>query len=153
MAFLIMVVPPNALAASQLQDADPLATAVDHFYNLEYDAAEKQLNTRLKEKPDDLRALSYLARVWLEREMYRRQMLEAQAYGQGGEAFRSDKAAVSPQVRGKIFEFVDELERQSRARLQTNPRDKDALYWLGTAHVIRAVDHLTLEKATMPALS
>ncbi len=153
-AFLLLAVAPrNALAASQMQDTDPLATALDHFYNLEYEAAEQQLNARLKEHPDDLRALSYLARLWLEREMYRRQMLEARAYGQDGEAFRSDKAAVSPEVRGKVAGLADQLERQSQARLQANPRDEEALYWLGTAHVIRAVYHLTLEKATMPALS
>jgi uncharacterized protein DUF3808 len=153
-AFLLAaLVQGRALAVSQSQDSDPLAQALDHFYSLEYDAAEQQLNARVKEDPDDLRALSYLARVWLEREMFRRQMLEAQAYRNDGEAFRSDKSAVDPKVRQKIFELESELESRAQAKLKLDPHNKEALYWLGTSYVIRAVYHLTLEKSTMPALS
>ncbi len=145
--------PPAAFAANQTPGPDPLEHALDHFYNLEYDAAEKLLDARLKEHPEDLRALSYMARVWMERELFRRQMLEAQAYGREGEAFRRNKVTVNPQVRQKFFESVGRLERLAQARLNANPRDEDALYWLGVAHVIRAVYHLTLEKSTMAALS
>jgi hypothetical protein len=144
-----------AAATTQAADSadDSLGPALDHFYNLEYDAAEQQLNERLKEHPDDLRALSYLARVWMEREMLRRQMLEAQAYGKGGEAFRGGKAAVDTQLRQKIFGLLDRLERLAQGRLKANPKDEAALYWLGESHVIRAVYFLSLERSTMQALS
>jgi tetratricopeptide (TPR) repeat protein len=131
---------------------DPLQTVLDHFYNLEFDAAEQGLDARLKDHPDDLRALSYLARVDLQREMMRRELLEAQVYGKDGEALRQNKPPVNALLRQQIFGILNKLEQTAQVRLGRNPQDEDALYWLGAAHVTRAIYYLTLEKSNMQAL-
>ena len=131
---------------------EPLAQALNHFYNLEYDIAEQDLNARLKDHPDDLQALCYLARVSMEREMLRRQLLEAQAYGKGGEALQKGKGTVPPELQRKIFEPLDKVERIADERLKKNSGDEEALYWQGVSHVVRAVYFLSLEKSTMQAL-
>jgi tetratricopeptide (TPR) repeat protein len=141
------------VASPAVQPAsDPLATAIDHFYNLEYDAAEKDLEARLAGHPNDLRALCYLARVCLQREMFRRELLEARAYGPGGEAFQADPPAVNLALRKKIFGLLDRLENSAQERLKQNSRDTEALYWLGASHVARAVYYLSIEKSNMQAL-
>ena len=139
---------PGQQAASQ----DPVSLELDHFYNLEYDDAEKGLRSWLDQHPDDLRALSYLSNVILQREMFRRELLDAQVYGKGGEAYRDGKSNVDPQFRAGLFSVLGKSENLANQKLAKDPRDSDALYWMGVSHVIRAVYDLSLAKAKMDAL-
>src|SRR5512143_880557 len=93
---LAMPSPRAGVAAITSSTGEILNPTLDHFYNLEYDAAEQELNARLKDHPDDLQALCYRARVSMEREMLRRQLLDSQAYGQGGEALRKGRGGAPP---------------------------------------------------------
>ncbi|MGE5327621.1 MAG: hypothetical protein ACM3NO_11325, partial [Deltaproteobacteria bacterium] len=151
-ALLVSMTGARADADAARTIGGPLDKALDHFYNLEYDAAEEELNARLMDHPEDLQALCYLARVSMEREMLRRQLLEAQAYGKGGEALGKGRGVVPPELRRKIFEPLDKVELLSKQRLQKNPGDEEALYWQGVSHVVSAVYFLSLEKSTMQAL-
>jgi tetratricopeptide (TPR) repeat protein len=132
--------------------SDLVASAVDDFYNLQFDAAQKGLDTWLAAHPNDLRALSYRARVSLQREMLRRELLEARAYGKNGDAFRPGGSGGEAPLRQEIFDFLDSLDAAAQTRLKQNPRDEDALYWIGASHVTRAIYYLTLEKSSMQAL-
>ena len=132
--------------------SDPVSTAVDDFYSLQFDAAQKGLDAWLDAHPDDLRALSYRARVSLQREMLRRELLQAQAYGKDGEAFRSGASVAGVRLRQEIFGFLDRLDAAAQTRLKQNARDEDALYWLGASHVTRAIYYFTLEKSNLQAL-
>jgi tetratricopeptide (TPR) repeat protein len=132
--------------------SDPLHPALDHFYNLEYDAAQKELEAYLKQHPTDLRALNYLGSVILQRELFRRELLEAQVYGERGKAFQPDKAPLSPGFEQEFFGVLGKADTLAEDRLQQNPGDEEALYWAGVAHVTRAIFHLTLAKARLKAL-
>ncbi len=131
---------------------DPLRVALDHFYNLEYDSAEEELSAWLNRHPNDLRALNYLAATILQRELLRRELLEAQVYGKGGEAYKGDKQSLSPELQQELLGTLDKAERLADERLDKNPRDVDALYWAGVSHVTRALADLTLLKARLDAL-
>ena len=131
---------------------DPLRVALDHFYNLEYDSADKEFTEWLKQHPGDLRALNYLAATILQRELLRRELLEAQVYGKGGEAYEGEKQALSPELRQEFFGVLEEAERLADERLNKDPRDVEALYWAGVSHVTRALINLTLLKARLDAL-
>jgi tetratricopeptide (TPR) repeat protein len=131
---------------------DPLRVALDHFYNLEYDPAEKELHGWLQKHPDDLRAWNYLATTILQRELLRQELLEAQVFGKGGEAYRGEKRELSPELRRKLFGTLDKVEQLAEERLNKNPRDAEALYWAGVGHVTRALINLTLMRARMEAL-
>jgi tetratricopeptide (TPR) repeat protein len=132
--------------------SDRVAAAVDDFYNLQFDAAEKGLDAWLEPHPNDLRALSYRARVSLQREMLRRELLEARAYGENGDAFRPGGSAAGAPLRQEIFGFLDRLDTAAQTRLRQNRGDEDALYWIGASHVTRAIYYLTLEKSSLQAL-
>ncbi len=132
--------------------SDPVAAAVDDFYNLQFDAAEKGLDAWLEARPNGLRALSYRARVSLQREMLRRELLEARAYGENGDAFRPGGSPAGAPLRYEIFGFLERLDAAAQTRLKQNPGDEDALYWIGASHVTRAIYYLTLERSSLQAL-
>ncbi|MBI1983445.1 MAG: hypothetical protein HYS61_04530 [Acidobacteria bacterium] len=131
---------------------DPLRVALDHFYNLEYESAEKEFTGWLKRHPDDLRALNYLAATRLQQELLRRELLEAQVYGKGGEAYEGEKRELPPQLRQKLFGGLDRVDQLTDERLSRDPRNVEALYWAGVGHVTRALINLTLRRARMDAL-
>jgi len=136
----------------QVSVSDPLEVALDHFRNLEYDAARKGLATWLDQRPTDLRALNYLGTVMLQQEMFRRELLESQVYGPRGEAFRSAKVPLSAGFQQELFAILRKAETLADSRLKENPRDEEDLYWGGVVHVTRALFHLTLTKERLAAL-
>lgn len=132
--------------------SSPVDVALDHYHNLEHDLAQKQLDAWLAEHPDDLRALNYLASVILQREMLRRELLESEVYGPKGEAFQSGKVALPAGFQQELFGLLSKAEGLAENRLRQNPRDEEALYWAGAAHVTRAIFHLSLARANLTAL-
>jgi len=141
------------LAAEGSGSLDPLGGALDHFYNLEYDAAQQELEAWLSQHPDDLRGLNYLASALLQGEMFRRELLESQAYTDKGEALRPGKASIPPSLQSRLFAVLEKVEQLADSRLKHNRKDEEALYWAGVSHVTRALFQLTLAKAHMAALS
>jgi tetratricopeptide (TPR) repeat protein len=131
---------------------DPVAVAIGHLRNLEYAEARQQLEAWVAEHPGDLRAWNYLAVTILYREMFERGVLEAKVYGQGGEAFQPSKVEVSPGFQQELFRVLDRAQQIAEQRLQKDPQDKEAMYWLGVAHGTRATYHFTLRKEYGPAL-
>ena len=77
-------------------DPDPVSIAIDHYRNLEYDAAKQQLRGCIDTHPTDLRAWNYLATATLYNEMFDRGVLESSVYGEGGDIFKASKVAVTP---------------------------------------------------------
>jgi tetratricopeptide (TPR) repeat protein len=126
--------------------------ALDHLHNLEFDASQRELEAWLSQHPTDLRALNYLAATILQREMFRRELLESQVYAEKGEAFRPGRVTLSPAFLEEFFGALDKAEKLAADRVKQNPNDEDALYWAGTTHATRAIFHLTLAKSHRAAL-
>ena len=143
----------SAAAPRPASEPDPVAVAINHYHNLEHEAARRQLEAWLTDHPGDLRARNYLASAILQRELLRRELLESQDYGPHGEAFDGKKVPVSPAFQQEFFGVLDKAENIAEERLQKNPQDKEALYWAGVSHVTRAIYELTLAKANMAAIS
>ncbi|HYX67884.1 MAG TPA: hypothetical protein VE825_02025 [Terriglobales bacterium] len=152
LAALLLSVPAFARHAQVPAPEDPVGTAISHIRNLEYAEARRLLEAWVGEHPDDLRAWNYLAVDILYREMFERGVLEAKVYGQGGEAFQPSKVEVTTGFQQELFRVLDQAQQLAQARLQKDPQDKDAMYWLGVAHGTRATYHFTLRKEYGPAL-
>jgi hypothetical protein len=131
---------------------DPVEVAIDHVRNLEYDVARRQLEAWVSQHPDDLRALNYLASAMLQEELFRRELLESQAYAAGGEGFQGGKPPVSVAFQQDLFAVLNRLESRAEERFRENPRDEQALYWHGSAHATRAIYHLAVTRAHTTAL-
>jgi len=140
-------VPPAQAAAPDL-----LELALDHLRNLEYDAAQKQIEVWLSQHPDDLRGLNYLGNVMLQREMFRRELLETQVYGPRGAAFRGEKVPLPSGFQQELFGILEKAEGLAESRWKQNRRDEEALYWGGVARVTRAIFRLSLTREHLAAL-
>jgi tetratricopeptide (TPR) repeat protein len=155
-AAVMFAAPGSSLCvATQMPAAinpDPVQVAIDHYRNLEHETARQQLEAWLTNHPGDLRARNYLVSVILQRELLRRELLESQVYGPHGEAFQGKKVPVSPAFQQELFSALSKAESIAGDRLRQNPRDEEALYWAGVAHVTRAIYELTLAKANLAAL-
>jgi len=138
--------------AKPASDPDPVAVAINHYHNLEDEAARQQLEAWLADHSGDLRARNYLASVILQGELLRREPLESKVFGPHGEAFDGKKMPVSSAFRAELFGVLGKAESVAETRLRNNPRDEEALYWAGVSHVTRALYQLTLAKAYMAAI-
>ena len=134
------------------QDTDPVSVAIDYYRNLEYDAAKQRLRGWIDTHPTDLRASNYLATATLYNEMFERGVLESSVYGEGGDIFKASKVAVSASFQQELLSILDKSQRLAEERLNSNPHDKDAMYWAGVSHGTRATYHFALRKEYMPAL-
>lgn len=151
--FLLPVRRAAAQATAGTNSASsPVDLAIDHFHNLEHGIAQTELETWLRDHPNDLRALNYLASVILQREMVRRGLLQAQAYGPHGEAFQPDKIPLTPGVEKELFSVIGKAETLAETRIKQNQWDQEALYWAGVTHLTKALFHLALAKAYLTAL-
>lgn len=155
---LVLLLSASATAARkrapthQNTPEDPVAVAMDHFRNLEYDQANAALEGFLKERPDDLRALNLQGNVILYGEMFRRGLLEAKLYGKKGEAFDPVTTPVTPEFQTQLFEVLDRAQAAADARTRTDPNDKESRYWGGVTHGIRATYYFSLKRSWKGAL-
>jgi tetratricopeptide (TPR) repeat protein len=153
--FVALILPPGGRAQTlpaRSQDSDPVSIAIDHYRNLEYDAAKQQLRGWLDTHPTDLRASNYLATATLYNEMFDRGVLESSVYGESGDIFKASKVAVTPAFQQELLSILDKSQQLAEERLKSNPNDKDAMYWAGVSHGTRATYHFALRKEYMPAL-
>jgi tetratricopeptide (TPR) repeat protein len=160
--FLLCLLAPVGIATSaraagqpppaQASAPDPLELALDHLRNLEYDAAQKEIEAWLPQHPNDLRGLNCLGNVMLQREMFRRELLESQVYGPRGAAFRDEKVPLPAGFQQELFGILGKAEALADSRLKQNPHDEEALYWGGVAHVTRAIFRLSLTREHLAAL-
>ncbi|HXZ28387.1 MAG TPA: hypothetical protein VEG08_10360 [Terriglobales bacterium] len=152
LTFLLALAPAASARQAPAPPEDPVGVAIGHIRNLEYAQARRQLEAWVGEHPDDLRAWNYLAVAILYREMFERGVLEAKVYGQGGEVFQPSKVEVSPGFQEELFRVLDQAQQLAQARLDSDPQDKEAMYWLGVTHGTRATYHFALRKEYGPAL-
>ena len=129
-----------------------LAQALDHMHNLEYDAAQQELQTWLYAHPNDLPALNYLATDLLHRELSKLGLLRLNVYGGGGSIFHGAPAKVDPEFEKDFLQATNNAIRAAETRLKQNPKDEDALYWAGAAHATLATYDFTVKRAYFSAL-
>lgn len=152
---LVLLLSPSWAArkpAQQTAPEDPVALAMDHFRNLEYPQAEAVLDGFLKQRPDDLRALNLQGNVILYGEMFRRGLLESQLYRKDGEAFEPTKTPVTPEFQKHLFDVLDKAQAVADSRSAKDPNDKEARYWAGVTHGIRATYYFSLKRSWKGAL-
>ncbi len=142
----------SQVQGSQAGSSDPVATALDHLRNLEYELAVQQLQGWLETHPEDLRAYNYLGISVLYQEMFHRGVLESRVYGHGGDVFKASKVALTPEFQQQLLSILEKAQSLADRRAKSDPKDKEALYWAGVTHGTRATYHFTLRKEYMPAL-
>lgn len=122
------------------------------IYNLQFGCAQKELEVWLGHHPDDLRALNYLANATLDQQLFDAGLLSSEVYVNRGSVFRKKKVPLPKGFEKSFLGILDKAQTLAEQRLRRNPRDEEALYWLGVTHSIRAEFEFILQRSFFAAL-
>jgi len=135
-----------------LRPADPLnAAAVDHFYNLDYDAAVDDFGKIVARHPNDPFALNHLLSAVLIRELYRMGAINTGDYANDSFIGVAHRPA-DPAQKERIKQLVDQAEKLEDAELEKNPDNVDMLFARGVTRAEFAIYTGLIERAWFSAL-
>jgi tetratricopeptide (TPR) repeat protein len=126
-------------------------SGLEALYNLEYDKAQKDFKEIARLYPNHAAGPQLLAaRVWL-KTLYESRRLQSSLYN--SESFYSsgdDK--VDPKIVTEFRGLTREAKRLSELHLKQNPKDVEALYWLGATEGLKASFEEAVERRHFAAL-
>jgi hypothetical protein len=126
-------------------------SGVEALYNLDYEKAQKDFKEIGRLFPSHPAGPQLLAaRVWI-KTLYETRRLQSSLYS--SETFYSsgdDK--VDPKIVAEFRNLTREAKRRSEMRLKENPKDIEALYWLGATEGLKASFEEAVERRHFAAL-
>ncbi|HEX3280478.1 MAG TPA: hypothetical protein VHR36_04555 [Pyrinomonadaceae bacterium] len=126
-------------------------SGLEALYNLDYDKAQKDFKEITQLYPTHAAGPQLLAaRVWI-KTLYESRRLQSSLYN--SESFYSsgdDK--VDPKVITEFRSLTREAKRLSEVRLKQNPKEVEALYWLGATEGLKASFEEAVERRHFAAL-
>ncbi len=137
---------------SSLRPADPLnAAAVDHYYNLDHDAAVEDFEKIAARHPNDPFALNHLLSATLIRELYRMGAINTGDYSNDSFIGVAHRPA-DPAQKERIKQLVTQAEKLENAELAHNPDNIDMLYARGVTRGQFAIYTALIERAWFSSL-
>ena len=126
-------------------------SGLEALYNLDYEKAQRDFIEIGRLYPNHAAGPQLLAaRVWI-KTLYETRRLQSSLYS--SESFYSsgdDK--VDPKVVSEFRNLTREAKRRSEMRLKQNPKDIEALYWLGATEGLKASFEEAVERRHFAAL-
>ena len=157
MLALVVVSLKTAQAASpavpnSLRPADLLnATAVDHYYNLDHDAAVQDFEKIAARHPNDPFALNHLLSATLIRELYRMGAINTGDYANDSFIGAAHRPA-DPVQKERIKQLAAQAEKLENAELARKPENIDMLYARGVTRGQFAIYTALIERAWFSSL-
>ena len=152
---LVTLVTPAAADSSApgtIRPSDPLSqAAVDHFYNLDHDAAIHDFEIIVARHPNDPFALNHLLSALLVRELYRMGAINTGEYTNDSFIGLAHRPA-DPAQKERIKQIVQQAEKIEDAELNRNPDNVDMLYARGVTRAQFALYTGLIERAWFSAL-
>ncbi|MFN8007943.1 MAG: hypothetical protein U0V70_13130 [Terriglobia bacterium] len=137
--------------SQQTQAASPyetaLARAMDSMYAIDYDQASTEFEAAIRLDPGNPRTYLYLATNYWMKTLYSQNTLVSTAFGLPPDPYIAPNGKpCPPDLRKKYEETIGQMKEKAQARLNANPKDPEALFWLGMAEgsesvFIISVDH------------
>ena len=135
-----------------LRPADPLnASAVDHYYNLDYDAAVGDFEKIAARHPNDPFAVNHLLSATLIRELYRMGAINTGDYANDSFIGNVHRPA-DPVQKERIKQLAQQAEKLENAELARNPDNVDMLYARGVTRAQFALYTALIERAWFSSL-
>ena len=126
------------------------AEGYEALYNLDYQSARKRFQKMIEIAPDNpVGPQCYASSLWLEQ---LNQAWELKATLYSGDAYASEKPSVDRRQVEEFRKWTRRTKTLSEARLRKDPRDVEALYFLGAAEGLEAAYAAGVEKRFMAAL-
>jgi hypothetical protein len=143
-AVLMLLVSGVAAGAQANQHTDPInlepltKQAWEHFYNLDYEGAEKLDQQIIHEHPNDPMAWNFLLTTVVFRELYHQDLLDTTYYAH--DSFLTNKRQIDiPQAtRNQIEDLTNKAIGLADAEIKANPNDANAYFARGYAKGIHA---------------
>jgi hypothetical protein len=122
------------------------------LYNLDYEGARRRFQEMTKVFPDHPAGFQFLAAsLWL-KTLNESRRLQASLYNTEGFYKEKDDKA-DPKLVAEFRELTRKTKELCDARLKQNPKDVDALYYLGASEGLKAAWGSMVERSFMSALS
>ena len=155
---LLLALPLGAASSSDgsvsiaTRPADPLgAIAVEHYYNLDYDAAVSDFEKIAARHPNDPFALNHLLSAVLFRELYRMGAINTGDYA--GDSFVGvAHRPADPVQKERVKQLIAQAEKIEDAELSRHPDNVDMLYARGVSRGQFALYTALVERAWFSAL-
>ncbi|MCA1632078.1 MAG: hypothetical protein LC774_17490, partial [Acidobacteria bacterium] len=128
------------------------AEGFDALYNLDYESARKrfrEIATVFPAHPAGYELLA--ASLWL-KTLNESRRLQASLYNNEG-FYKEKDDKVDPKVQAEFRELTRKTKELCEARLKADPKDTDALYYLGAVEGLKAAWGSMVERSFMSALS
>ena len=124
----------------------------DALYNLDYEGARRrfrELTTAFPTHPAGYQLLA--AGLWL-KTLNESRRLQASLYNNEG-FYKEKDDKVDPKVQAEFRELTRKTKELCETRLRQNPKDTDALYYLGAVEGLKAAWGSMVERSFMSAMS
>src|SRR5690242_7589256 len=148
---LFLLVAASAVVAQTPPNLDKLrANGYDALFNLDYDGARRTFEKMIALAPDDPAGPeSFATSLWLEQ---LNKTWEAKSTLYTDETNTKDKPKIDAAKVAEFKKWTRRAKQLSEARLRQNPRDVEALYFLGAAEGLEAAYAAGVEQKYMAAL-
>jgi hypothetical protein len=141
--------PPSEANHSRLDQLR--VDGAEALYNLEYETARRKFAEISKEFPDHpVGPLMQASTLWLEK-LNQSRRLQAGLYSTQSFYAKTDEKT-DPQVVEQFRKWVTLAKRLAEARVKKNPRDIQAMYYLGANDSVKAAFEASYERHFMAAL-
>ena len=126
-------------------------SGIEALYNLDYEKAQKDFKEIVKLYPNHPAGPNLLAaRVWI-KALYETRRLQASLYSSEN-FYSSGDDKVDPKIITEFRNLTRESKRLAEAQLKQNPKDVEALYWLGSVAGLKATFEEAVERRHFAAL-
>jgi tetratricopeptide (TPR) repeat protein len=144
--------PSDPSLSITIRPADPLsAAAVEHYYNLEYDAAVGEFEKIAARHPNDAFAINHLLSAVLFRELYRMGAINTGDYA--GDSFVAvAHRPADPAQKERVKQLIEQAEKIEDAELSQHRDNVDMLYARGVTRGQFALYTALIERAWFSAL-
>ena len=131
-------------------DSQTTAT-FDHFYNMDYDRATREMEKIVEKHPDDPFAVNHLLSVVLMHDLYETGAMNTGDYANDSFIGRAPRPT-DPKIKDRIKELVHRALALEDQQLKANPKNANALYCRGVTKAQFAVYTGLVERAWFSAL-
>ena len=126
-------------------------SGIEALYNLDYDKAQKDFKEIVRLYPNHPAGTQLLAaRVWI-KTLYETRRLQSSLYSSQS-FYSSGDDKVDPKIIAEFRNLTRESKRLAEKRLKQNPKDVEALYWLGSVEGLKASFEEAVERRHFAAL-
>jgi tetratricopeptide (TPR) repeat protein len=148
--FLVALLMTAAGQQRQAQLDTLRAEGYDALYNLDYEGAQRRFQKMVELAPDDPVGAQCLASSLWVRQLNESWELKATLYSTSG--YTDNKAKIDRRLADEFRKWIRQAKSLSESRLKKDPRNIEALYFLGAAEGLEAAYNAGVERKFMAAL-